>query len=91
VEDSAMSKKIIVYTKYISGKDFGGNLTLDKFSVRNTGTPEKPTNRMEIFFEGKGTIKSARMSLDFNVAVPLARTMLGITEGYISKTESIVA
>jgi hypothetical protein len=90
MEGFTMSHKTIIYTKYLSGNDFGGSLTVDKFSMRNTGTAEKPTNRIEIYLEGKGTIKNARMYLDFDIAVPLARTILGITEGYIFRTESTV-
>ncbi len=87
-----MGNNIIVYTKYDeSGHEFGGGLQVSKFSVRNTGTQEKPTNRMEILFEGTGFVRRARMYLDFNIAVPLARNLLSVAEGYISKTEAVIA
>lgn len=86
-----MSNSIIVYTKYLSGSDFGGQLKLSKFSVRNTGTQKRATNRMEVRFEGEGSVKSARMYLDFDVAVPLARTLLGVAEGYISESVTELA
>ena len=86
-----MSNEIILHTKYHSGYDFGGLLSLGKFSVKHTGTQERPTNRMSVTFEGKGSVKSARMHLDFDVAVPLARALLGVAEGYVSESVTELA
>ena len=81
-----MSNTVIVYTKYLSGNDFGGTLELGKLNVRYTGTRETATNRLEVKFEGEGSVKSAQMYLDFDVAIPLARALLSVAERYVSES-----
>ena len=85
-----MGKNITVYTTYLSGSDFGGRLEVSKFSVRRMGTKGR-LDRMQVGFEGKGDIKRAWMYLDSDIAIPLARSLLSVTEGYITESVSEVA
>jgi hypothetical protein len=82
-----VSSQIIVYTKYDSGNEFGGALDVNKLIVSKFGGKTKP-NSIHVRFEGVGSIKNARMTLDLDLAVPLARSFLSIAEGYVSKLES---
>jgi len=77
---------MIIYTKYHSGSDFGGRLEVSKFSIQKTKIEAK-TNRMCVEFKGEGDIKSALMYLDPKLAIPLARGLLSVTEGYASTIE----
>ena len=81
-----MASHMIIYTKYHSGSDFGGRLEVSKFSIEKTAMGAK-SNRMCVEFEGEGDIKSAVMYLDPKLAIPLARGLLSVTEGYASTVE----
>jgi len=85
-----MASHMIVYTRYHSGSDFGGGLEVSKFSVQKTGVGVR-SRRMCVKFEGEGDIKSALMYLEPELAIPLARGLLSITEGYASTVELEIA
>jgi len=76
---------ITVYTRYRSGNDFGGTLKVSKLSI------QKRPEGMYVEFEGEGSVKRAWMYLDTDIAIPLARNILSVAEGYVSKLESEVA
>ena len=85
-----MSSKITVYTKYPSHNDFGGSLDVNKFSIEKLSF-SSDSRRIFIEFEGKsGSINSARIYLEPNIAIPLARGILSIAEGHLSKSECTV-
>jgi len=84
-----MTSHMIVYTKYSStSNDFGGGLEVSNFRVSKVG---KQNSRLLVEFEGKGSVKRAWMFLEPEIAVPLARNLLSVAEGYLSKAESEVA
>ncbi len=88
-----MSKEIRIYTTYHSGNDFGGSLEVSKFSVKKRGL-RTDSNKWKMFvdFEGEqGSIKNARMYLEPELAIPLARSLLSVAEGYVSESVSEVA
>ena len=84
-----MASDMTVYTTYHSGSDFGGTLKVSKFSVKKVGVPRSSKIRVE--FEGKASIRSARMHLESELAIPLARALLSVAEGYVDKSESEIA
>ena len=85
-----MSNQIIVYTTYHSGADYGGRLKVTKFSIGKVGKGIAP-ERMHIEFEGEGSVKKVSMYLDHDIAIPLARSILTVAEGFVSKLESAIA
>ena len=88
-----MSSFIRVHTKYPSGNDFGGGLEVSKFSVKKRGVKTSPDKwKMSVDFEGEqGSVKKAWIYIDPELAIPLARNLLSVAEGYISESESEVA
>ena len=84
-----MASNTTIYTRYHSGNDFGGTLKVSKFSIEKIGIEPK-SNRMYVELEGEGSIKSARIYLEPKLAVPLARGILSITDGYASTLELII-
>ena len=88
-----MASHIIVYTKYNSGNDFGGGLEVSKFSVKKRGLKTSPNKwKMCVDFEGEqGSVKKAWMYLEPELAIPLARALLSVAEGYVSESVSEVA
>ena len=82
-----MASHMTVYTTYHSGGDFGGTLKVSKFSVGKVGRSKK----MVIEFVGGDSIKSARIYLEPELAIPLARSLLSVAEGYVSDSKSEVA
>jgi len=79
-----MTSHMIVYTKYASSSnDFGGGLQVGKFLVRKAGWKTRP-NLVYIGFEGEGSVKKAWMYLEPELAIPLARNLLSVAEGYVS-------
>ena len=79
-----MASHMVVYTRYHSGSDYGGTLEVSKFSVQKPRIPR--SNRMCVEFEGEASIKSARMYLEPELAIPLARSLLSVAEGYVSES-----
>ena len=88
-----MSSFIRVHTKYPSGKNFGGGLEVSKFSVKKRGVKTSPDKwKMSVDFEGEqGSVKRAWIFIDPELAIPLARTLLSVAEGYVSESVSEVA
>ena len=82
-----MASDMTVYTTYHSGSDFGGTLKVSKFSVEKVGRSKK----MVIEFVGGDSIRSARIYLEPELAIPLARSLLSVAEGYVSESKSEVA
>ena len=81
-----MGNQITIYTTYLSGSDYGGVLQVSKFDIQKVAR-RKGSNRMCIEFQGNGSVKSARMYLDYEIAVPLAHNMLSIAKGHATTSE----
>ena len=81
-----MGSHMIVYTKYNSGNDFGGGLEVSKLKVKKAGWKSRP-NLVYVGFEGGGAIQKAWMYLEPKIAIPLARNLLSVTEGYTSESD----
>jgi len=81
-----MGSYITVYTTYSdSSYDFGGTLAVRKFNVRKAGIQASP-DTMRVEFGGTGSVKRARMLLEPDIAIPLARNLLSVAEGYVSES-----
>lgn len=86
-----MSSFIRVHTTYHTGNDFGGGLEVSKFSVKKRGIKTQDKWKMSVSFEGEqGSVRDARIYIDPELAIPLARTLLNVAEGYISESVSEV-
>ncbi len=81
-----MASSTTIYTRYHSGSDFGGRLEVSKFRIEKTGIGAK-FSKMCVEFEGEGDIKSAILYLEPKLAIPLARGLLSISDGYASTVE----
>ena len=89
-----MSSFIRVRTTYHSGNDFGGGLEVSKFSVKKRGLKTSQDNKwkMSVDFEGEqGSVEKAWIIIDPELAIPLARALLSVAEGYVSESVSEVA
>ncbi len=94
-----MASRIIIYTTYDYGNDFGGALEVTKFSVQKRGVKTSENKwKMSVNFEsGVGSVsterklKKARILIDPELAIPLARNLLSVAEGYVTQSESEVA
>ncbi len=81
---------IYVSLTYQSGIVYREVLSVSKVCAKKAGSQAKPN---EIAIELKGVNSQARVyiSLHPEAAIPLARAMLNVAEGYASKSESEVA
>ena len=88
-----MAREITMYTKYPTDRDHGGRLEVSKFSVKKRGRKTSENKwQMYVSFEGKEiTVKKAWIYLDPELAIPLARNLLSVAEGYVSESVSEVA
>lgn len=79
-----MGSRIMVNVKYATRKEatYGGWFEVSKFLVRKEG------DRVYFSFEGEGDLDKAYIYLDPKIAIPLARNLLSVAEGYISEIES---
>jgi len=68
-----------------SQKTFGGPLEVNKFWVRRSAS-----NKLSILFLGTGYLTKASMSLSPELAIALARDMLSVAEGYVSKSQKLL-
>ena len=89
-----MASRIIMYTTYDYGNDFGGALEVTKFSVKKRGVKTSENKwKMSVNFEGgEGSVsterklKKAWILIDPQLAIPLARTLQSVAEGYVSES-----
>jgi hypothetical protein len=79
-----------VYTKYASGYVFREFLQVSKFSVEKVGSEARP-NTIHVRFEETGSVEEAEIYLEPELAIPLARNLLSVAEGYIFESRSEVA
>ncbi len=82
--------RIYVMLRYQSGVEYREGLSVSKVCAQKAGSQAEPN---VIAIELKDVNSQARVyiSLRPEAAIPLARAMLNVAEGYASKSESEVA
>ena len=86
-----MSKSMNVEVTYaVTGIQYGGSLEVSKFCVQKAGLVSVP-DRMANTFDGTGYLRQASIYLEPEVAIPLARSLLSVAEGYVSESETAVS
>ena len=81
--------RVYVMLRYQSGVEYREGLSVSKVCAKKAGSQATP-NDLAIELQDVNSQARAYISLTPELAIPLARAMLNVAEGYASKSESDV-
>jgi len=82
--------RVWVMLKYRSGVEYRESLSVSKVCAKKAGSQATP-NELAIELQDVNSKARLYLSLAPESAIPLARAVLNVAEGYASKSESEVA
>ena len=83
--------RVYVMLRYQSGVEYREGLSVSKVCAQITGSQAHPNELVAIELQDMDSQARVYITLQPEAAIPLARAMLNVAEGYASESESEVA